>query len=99
MPDILTRAHAHKGASFVEIYQNCVVFNDGVFQNFAGKKAPRDALLWLEPGKPMLFAGGAKGLRLNRETLTLEVVAMADQTPEAPASWCTTRPTRPSRGF
>ena len=40
------------------------------FENFAGKKAAPDALLWLEHGKPMLFAKGAKGLRLNRATLS-----------------------------
>ena len=39
MPDILKRAHAHKGTSFVEIYQNCVVYNDGVFDQFTEKKS------------------------------------------------------------
>jgi 2-oxoglutarate/2-oxoacid ferredoxin oxidoreductase subunit beta len=78
-PEILARAHAHRGTSFVEIYQNCVVYNDRVFEKFAGKNAAPDALLWLETGKPMLFAKGTKGLRLNRETLKLEVVAVADQ--------------------
>ncbi len=73
LPDILKRAHAHHGTSFVEIYQNCIVYNDGAFAKFAGKKAPADAVLWLNPGKPMLFAGGTKGLRLDRERLRLEV--------------------------
>ncbi|MGA3307066.1 MAG: 2-oxoacid:ferredoxin oxidoreductase subunit beta [Xanthobacteraceae bacterium] len=79
MPDVLKRAHSHRGASFVEIYQNCIVYNDGAFERFAGKKAAPDALLWLEAGKPMLFANGKKGLRLNRERLKLEVVPVADQ--------------------
>ena len=83
LPDLLKRAHAHRGASFVEIYQNCIVYNDGAFQKFAGKKAGPEALLWLEAGKPMLFANGTKGLRLNRESMKLEVVAVADQTPAA----------------
>ncbi|MGO8918703.1 MAG: 2-oxoacid:ferredoxin oxidoreductase subunit beta [Stellaceae bacterium] len=78
LPEILKRAHAHKGASFVEIYQNCSVYNDGAFATFAGKKAAPDAQLWLEPGKPMLFAKGAKGLRLDRERLKLEVVPVVD---------------------
>src|SRR5271165_6275954 len=47
IPNILQRAHEHKGTSFVEIYQNCIVYNDGAFEKFAGKKADRDALLWL----------------------------------------------------
>ena len=49
----------------------------------AGKKAAPDSQLWLEPGKPMLFAGGSKGLRLNHETWALDVVALDGQTPEA----------------
>jgi len=78
-PEVLARAHAHRGASFVEIYQNCIVYNDAAFERFASKKAGANAQLWLENGKPMLFAKGTKGLRLNRETLRLEVVSVADQ--------------------
>ena len=78
MPDILKRAHAHKGTSFVEIYQNCVVYNDGVFDQFTSKKTAPLTQILLEHGQPMLFAGGAKGLRLNRDTLRLEVVDVVD---------------------
>lgn len=78
MPDVLKRAHAHKGASFVEIYQNCVVYNDGAFEAFTDKKTAGLTQLWLEHGKPMLFANGSKGLTLNRETLRLEVVDVVD---------------------
>jgi 2-oxoglutarate/2-oxoacid ferredoxin oxidoreductase subunit beta len=77
MPGILKRAHAHKGASFVEIYQNCIVYNDGVFEPFTAKQSAADSQLWLEHEKPMLYAGGAKGLRLNRELMRLEVVDIA----------------------
>jgi 2-oxoglutarate/2-oxoacid ferredoxin oxidoreductase subunit beta len=78
LTDLLARAYEHKGTSFVELYQNCIVFNDGAFENFASKKAAPDATLWLDHGKPMVFAAGTKGLRLNRQTLTLEVVALPD---------------------
>ncbi len=78
MPDILKRAHAHKGTSFVEIYQNCVVYNDGVFEQFTEKKSAPLTQILLEHGKPMLFANGTKGLKLNRETLRLEVVDVVD---------------------
>jgi 2-oxoglutarate ferredoxin oxidoreductase subunit beta len=78
MPAILRRAHEHKGASFVEIYQNCVVYNDKAFEKFTGKKAAPEALLWLEHGKPMLFANATKGLRLDKERLALEVVPVAE---------------------
>ena len=71
---ILKRAHANKGTSFVEIYQNCAVFNDGAFESFAAKKVQADAVVWVEHGKPILFSKGAKGLKLNSEKLRLEVV-------------------------
>jgi 2-oxoglutarate ferredoxin oxidoreductase subunit beta len=78
MPDILKRAYEHKGASFVEIFQNCIVYNNAVFDEFAGKSAAPDALLWVEHGQPLLYAKGTKGLRLNRERMALEVVPVVD---------------------
>lgn len=71
---LLKRAHANKGTSFVEIYQNCAVFNDGAFDLYENKKTQADHVLWLDHGQPMLFAKGAKGLRLDRDGLHLEVV-------------------------
>ncbi len=73
LPDVLKAAHAHKGAAFVEIFQNCIVYNDDVFAPFtardnAGKQ------LWLKPGEPMLFDGASKGLTLDRQALNLKVV-------------------------
>jgi 2-oxoglutarate ferredoxin oxidoreductase subunit beta len=78
LPDILKRAHAHKGASFVEIYQNCVVYNDKAFEKYTSKAAAPEVQLWLEHGKPMVFAKGTKGLRLDKERLALEVVPIPD---------------------
>jgi len=78
MPTVLKRAHAHKGASFVEIYQNCVVYNDGVFEAFTDKKSAAKTQIWLEHGQPMLFGNGTLGLHLNRETLRLEVIDVSD---------------------
>ncbi|HYS00337.1 MAG TPA: thiamine pyrophosphate-dependent enzyme, partial [Gemmatimonadales bacterium] len=76
---LLKRAHAHKGASFVEVFQNCVVFNDGVFDSFAEKTAAPDAQLHLEHGKPLLFGPNKeRGLRLTRGTLALEVVPVGE---------------------
>ncbi|MGB7405065.1 MAG: 2-oxoacid:ferredoxin oxidoreductase subunit beta [Pacificimonas sp.] len=74
MPDILKRAHAHKGASFVELYQNCIVYNDDVFADFTTKKTSADTQIWLEHGEPMLFAKGEKGLALDTDTLSLKVI-------------------------
>jgi 2-oxoglutarate/2-oxoacid ferredoxin oxidoreductase subunit beta len=71
--DVLKAAHAHKGAAFIEIFQNCIVYNDDVFAPFTAKENA-GSQLWLETGKPMLFAGGAKGITLDRENLCLKVV-------------------------
>ncbi|MDZ4851798.1 MAG: 2-oxoacid:ferredoxin oxidoreductase subunit beta [Pirellulaceae bacterium] len=69
----LKRAAEHKGTSFVEVYQNCNVFNDGAF-SYAQDKATRDdATIELEHGKPMIFGKDRdKGIRLNG--MTPEVV-------------------------
>lgn len=74
---VLKRAAAHKGTSFVEVYQNCNVFNDGAW-SYAQDKATRDdTTIELEHGKPMIFGKEKdKGIRLNG--LNLEVVSLAD---------------------
>jgi 2-oxoglutarate/2-oxoacid ferredoxin oxidoreductase subunit beta len=55
MQDVFRRAHEHKGAAFVEIFQNCNVFNDGAFEGLT-KKANRDSMLiQLEHGQPVRF--------------------------------------------
>ena len=79
MGPVLTRAHAHKGASFVEIYQNCPVYNDGIFDYIKDKKNAAESRLYLEHGQPMLFgADNAKGLRFNTQTMALEVVTVGE---------------------
>lgn len=80
MPEVLKRAHAHKGTSFVEIFQNCIVYNADVFAAFTEKKNAADNQLWCVHGQPLLFAGGAKGLVLNHETVELEVVEVTPET-------------------
>ncbi|GLI98282.1 2-oxoacid:ferredoxin oxidoreductase subunit beta [Sphingobium sp. BS19] len=82
LPDVLKAAHAHKGAAFVEIFQNCIVYNKDVFADFTEKKKADDGQLWLENGKPMLFGnmkvGSTKGIALDRQKLTLKVVDVVD---------------------
>ena len=79
LPTVLKAAHAHKGTSFVEIFQNCIVYNDDVFAPFTDKKQGADQnQLWVEHGKPLVYAGGTKGLALDRERLTLKVVEASD---------------------
>jgi 2-oxoglutarate ferredoxin oxidoreductase subunit beta len=83
LPEVLKAAHAHRGAAFIEIFQNCVVYNKDVFDDFAQPKGAEDCQLWLENGAPMLFAGGTRGITLNRDTLRLEVVEVVDGAWEA----------------
>ena len=78
MPIVLKRAHAHKGASFVEIFQNCVVYNDDVFSAFTAKKEAPTNQIWVEHSQPLLFAGGTKGLRLDRDAVRLSVIDVVD---------------------
>jgi 2-oxoglutarate ferredoxin oxidoreductase subunit beta len=78
LPEVLIAAHAHQGAAFIEIFQNCIVYNKDVFDDFAAPKGAEDAQLWLEDGGPMLFAGGAKGIALDRDLLELKVVDVID---------------------
>ena len=79
LPVMLRRAHDHKGASFVEIYQNCIVYNDGVFSNFTEKDVAADTQIELEHGKPMLFGKDKKkGLRLKPGKIEIEIVTVGE---------------------
>jgi 2-oxoglutarate ferredoxin oxidoreductase subunit beta len=63
---MLLRANAHKGASFLEIYQNCNIFNDGAFEIFTEKGSKATETLFLEQGKPLVFgASNDKGIKLD----------------------------------
>lgn len=76
---MLQRSHEHIGASMLEIYQNCIVFNDGAFELFTDKKSrPREAI-YLEDGEPLIFGKeDEKGIRLDG--LRPEIVSLEDDT-------------------
>jgi 2-oxoglutarate/2-oxoacid ferredoxin oxidoreductase subunit beta len=78
MVEVLTRAHGHRGTSFVEILQNCIVYNDGAFDAVTNKATAAEHQLWCRHGEPLLFAGGTKGLRLVPERLALEVFSVGE---------------------
>ncbi|MDA0262374.1 MAG: 2-oxoacid:ferredoxin oxidoreductase subunit beta [Proteobacteria bacterium] len=79
LPGVLMRAHDHVGTSFVEIIQNCIVYNDGVFDYFTGKGVAADTQIHVEHGRPLLFGSdGNKGLKINHSTLDLEVVTVGE---------------------
>jgi 2-oxoglutarate ferredoxin oxidoreductase subunit beta len=64
--ETLRRAAAHQGTAFVEIYQNCKIFNDGVFEYATDRSVKADNLLYLEHGKPLVFGTDqTSGIRLN----------------------------------
>src|SRR5580704_13293299 len=72
---ILKRAAEHKGTSFVEIYQNCNVFNDGAWDYATARETKTDTILELEHGKPLIFGKDRnKGIRLNG--MTPEIVEL-----------------------
>lgn len=79
MPGILKRARSHEGASFVEIFQNCIVFNDKVFAEFTDKAVAADQQIHVEHGKPLLFGKeNNRGLRIKPGKLELEIVTVGE---------------------
>ena len=63
---VMKRAVAHHGTSFIEVLQNCPIFNDGAFKDFSERQSRDDHVLYLEHGKPMRFGKQRQhGLRLN----------------------------------
>jgi len=75
--DLLKRAAEHKGAVFVEILQNCNVYNDGAFASLTDKETKADTQLVLEHGKPMIF-GKNKDHGIRLKGLTPEVVTLGN---------------------
>jgi 2-oxoglutarate ferredoxin oxidoreductase subunit beta len=66
LQSMLLRAQTHKGSSFLEIYQNCNIFNDGAFEIFTEKGSKAEQAIFLEQGKPLIFgANQEKGIRLD----------------------------------
>ncbi|MEO6220532.1 MAG: 2-oxoacid:ferredoxin oxidoreductase subunit beta [Ginsengibacter sp.] len=63
---MILRAQQHKGSSFLEIYQNCNIYNDGAFEIFTEKKSKPEEALFLEHGKPLVFGTEKnKGIKLD----------------------------------
>jgi 2-oxoglutarate ferredoxin oxidoreductase subunit beta len=79
MGAVLKTASEHKGSTYVEIYQNCPVFNDGAYTTLTEKTVKADAQLRMEDGKPLLFGkDNKKGIRFNAQTAELEVVTVGE---------------------
>ena len=66
LQEMIKESYAHRGTSFLEIYQNCNIFNDGAFAPLTDRDTKSDTVLWLEDGKPLTFgAEKPKGIRLD----------------------------------
>ena len=77
LPVLFHAARAHKGAAFVEILQNCIVYNKDVFDDVANKKTAAERQIHVDHGQPLLYGRDRdKGLRLNPATLSLESVSL-----------------------
>jgi 2-oxoglutarate ferredoxin oxidoreductase subunit beta len=82
--EVLRRAAGHKGAAFIEIFQNCNVFNDGAFDAFTDKKARAERQILVKHGQPLIFGEkNDKGIRVNPRTLSLDVVKLGEEATEA----------------
>ena len=74
LAEMLGRSYNHNGGSFIEIYQNCNIFNDGAFEEYTGAEKFEN-VIELKHGEPMVFAQGTKGIKLVGSNAT--VVDMA----------------------
>jgi 2-oxoglutarate ferredoxin oxidoreductase subunit beta len=82
MPQIFTEAAHHAGTSFVEIYQNCIIFNASAWDWISDASTREDHVLYLEHGQPMVFGKNRdRGIRLRG--LRPEVVQLGDGITEA----------------
>jgi 2-oxoglutarate ferredoxin oxidoreductase subunit beta len=82
LQETIRRASQHRGSSFVEILQNCNIFNDGAWSAVTEKDTKADSALMFEHGKPLIFGKNRdKGIRMNRHQL--EVVQLGADVPES----------------
>jgi 2-oxoglutarate/2-oxoacid ferredoxin oxidoreductase subunit beta len=82
LPNVLVRAHAHKGASLVEILQNCIIYNDGAFGPLGEKATAAESGIRLEHGEPMVFGKARdKGLVYDDQQSRFRVVAIGPDQP------------------
>lgn len=72
LTETINRASKHKGAAFIEIFQNCNIFNDGAFRNFTDREVRDDRMIAVQHGKPLIFGKDHdKGLRLKGTKLEI----------------------------
>ena len=84
LPMVFSRAHKHTGTSLVEIFQNCIVYNDGVFDGFTAKDVSAEKQIKLEDGKPLIYGKDRnKGLIIKKNSLELTSVELGEKYTES----------------
>ena len=78
LQEMIKRSHIHKGTSFMEIYQNCNIFNDGAFASLTDRETKLETVLWLENNSPMVF-GSEKNKGIRLEGNTPKVIEIGDK--------------------
>ena len=81
--DALVAAHRHPGTSFLEILQNCNIFNDGAFDAWTGKERRDRHILYAEPGAPLAWGPDGERRGLIRDGFALRIVDLDDDHPES----------------
>lgn len=98
MEEMMTRAVEHKGVSFVEILQNCIIFNDGAFSSITDKPVRSDRTLVLEDGKPLIYGKELnKGIKLVNNQA--EIVTFDPKSPPQDLMVHNEKTPSPSRPF
>jgi 2-oxoglutarate ferredoxin oxidoreductase subunit beta len=99
LKETIRRAAEHRGTSFVEIYQNCNIFNDGTFRDMTERSLRNDAQIELVHGKPLIFGKNQdRGIRFHDEFLEVVTIGENGVTEEDLIVHDETRE-RPSRAF
>lgn len=75
--EMMKRTAEHKGASFLEVYQNCPIFNDGIFEVYTDKNTRPQYAIYVDQGMPLVF-GKDKELGIRLEGLQPEVVNLSE---------------------
>ncbi len=78
LQEMLKKTHEHKGTSFLEIYQNCNIFNDGAFFSYSEKESKKQTCLFVEQGKPLVF-GQDDDLGIRLDGIQPEIVKIGEQ--------------------
>ncbi|MCK5457106.1 MAG: 2-oxoacid:ferredoxin oxidoreductase subunit beta, partial [Melioribacteraceae bacterium] len=95
MKEMISRAAQHKGTAFLEVYQNCLIFNDGAYSDLTNKEIKSDHVVAVEHGEPLMFGKNFdKGIKLegfktvvvdlNDGKHTVEDLWVHDETDESP---------------